>query len=136
MIIVLYVDDLIITRNDDNMIEEVKEELMKGFKMTDLGLFHYYLGIEVWQLKDKIFISQSKYASKILKRFQMDDCKAVASPMEQGQKFSLAEDGEKFDATLYRQLVGSLIYLTTTRPDLSFIVGILSQYMHSPRMDH
>ena len=128
----MYVDDLIITGNHDDHIAQVKKELHAGFKMTDLGLLHYYLGVEVFQRPHHIFISQSKYAAEVLQRFGMQDCKPVLIPMEQNLKLSNFEGGEKVDSTTYRQLIGSLIYLTNTRPDLSYAVSILSHLMQEP----
>ena len=81
VILIMYVDDLIITGNNDDHIEQVKKELHAGFKMIDLGLLHYYIGVEVFQRPHQIFISQSKYAAKILQRFGMQDCKPVLTPM-------------------------------------------------------
>jgi hypothetical protein len=81
VILVMYVDDLIIIGNYDDHIVQVKKELQTGFKMTDLGLLHYYLGVEVFQYSNSIFISQCKYASELLKRFGMTDYKFVLTPM-------------------------------------------------------
>ena len=136
VILVMYVDDLIITGNHDDHIAKVKKELQAGFKMTDLGLLHYYLGVEVFQRPHHIFISHSKYAAEVLQRFCMQDCKPVLTPMEQNLKLSKFEGGEKVDSTTYRQLIGSLIYLTNTRPDLSYAVSILSRFMQEPRDSH
>eukprot|EP00253_Pinus_taeda_P026590 PITA_26590 len=90
--------------------------------MTDLGLLHYYLGVEVFQCPHHIFISHSKYAVDVLQRFGMQDCKPVLTPMEQNMKLSKFEGGGggKVDSTTYRQLIGSLIYLTNNRPDLPY----------------
>ena len=104
--------------------------------MTDLRLLHYYLGVEVFQRPHHIFISQSKYAAEVLQQFGMQDCKPVLTPMEQNLKLSKFEGGEKVDSTTYRQLIGSLIYLTNTRPDLSYAVSILSRFMQEPRDSH
>jgi hypothetical protein len=114
----------------------VKKELHVGFKMTDLGLLHYYLGVEVFQRPHHIFISQSKYPAEILQRFGMQDCKPSLTPMEQNLKLSKFEGGELVDNTIYRQLIGNLIYLTNTHLDLSYAVSILSHFMKQPRDDH
>jgi hypothetical protein len=114
----------------------VKKELHAGFKMTDLGLLHYYLGVEVFQRYHHIFISQSKYAAELLQRFGMQDCKPSLTPMEQNLKLSKFEGGELVDNTLYRQLIGKLIYLTNSRPDLSYAVSIISLFMQQPRDNH
>ena len=104
--------------------------------MTYLGLLHYYLGIEVDQKTQHIFISQKKYVGKLLNRYSMTDCNHVATPMEQNLKLA-SEEGKSFeDPTKYRQLVGSLIYLSITRPDITFAIRILSRFMHHPCEGH
>jgi len=96
----MYVYDLIITGNHDDHIAQVKKELQAGFKMTDLGLLHYYLAVEVFQRPHHIFISQSKYAAEVLQRFRMQDCKPVLTPMEQNLKLSKFEGGEMWTIQL------------------------------------
>eukprot|EP00253_Pinus_taeda_P021791 PITA_21791 len=103
--------------------------------MTDLGYVHYYLGIEVTQHPKSIFLSQKKYIGDLLNRFGMKECNPLTTPKEQNLKLTSIEGKEFEDATKYRQLVGSLDYLTTTRPDISFVVGILSKFMQKPYFD-
>jgi hypothetical protein len=134
--LVVYVDDLLITGNNESYIASIKKELKKGFEMTDLGHLHYYLGIEVTQNPKYIFISQKKYIGELLNKFGMVECNPLSTPMEQNLKLTSKEGNEFEDATKYRQLVGSLIYLTTTRPDISFVVGILSRFMQKPCEGH
>jgi hypothetical protein len=88
------------------------------FEMTDLGELHYFLGIEVWQKEDSIFMSQAKYTWDILKKFNMLSCKPTTTPLEVKLKLYIHDDSNPVDVTLYRQLVGSLIYLTTTQLDI------------------
>jgi hypothetical protein len=80
MILVLYVDDLILTRSDSKLLNHVKTSLKKKFEMTDLGFLHYFLGLQVLQTNEGIFLSQFKYACDLLRRFHMDDCKPTPSP--------------------------------------------------------
>eukprot|EP00253_Pinus_taeda_P015684 PITA_15684 len=103
--------------------------------MTDLGYVHYYLGIEVTQHPKSIFLSQKKYVGDLLNKFGMTECNPLSTPMEQNLKLTSIEGKEFEDATKYKQLIGSLIYLTTTRPDISFVVGILSRFMQKPYFD-
>ena len=104
--------------------------------MKDLGEMHYYLGLEVWRDSSQTFLSQGKYAKILLTKLKMDECKAAVVPLQQNNKLQV-NDGSKYaDATLYRQLVGSLIYLTTTRPDLAYAVSVLSQFMTRPLENH
>jgi hypothetical protein len=136
IILVLYVDDLILTGSDSKLLNHVKTILKKKFEMTNLGFLHYFLGLQVLQTNEGIFISQSKYACDLLRRFHMDDCKPSPSPFQSGVKLVATCTSPKVDATLYRQLVGSLLYLTHTCPDLSFVVGLVSRYMQTPHESH
>jgi hypothetical protein len=133
---VVYVDDLLITRNNKAYIASIKKGLKKGFEMTNMGHLHYNLGIEVTQNPKYVFISLKKYIGELLNKFGMADCNPTPIPMEQNPKLTSKEGNEFEDATEYRQLVGSLIYLITTRPDISFAVGILSRFMRKPCEGH
>uniref|UniRef100_A0A5B7B4M6 Retrovirus-related Pol polyprotein from transposon TNT 1-94 n=1 Tax=Davidia involucrata TaxID=16924 RepID=A0A5B7B4M6_DAVIN len=136
LIVALYVDDLVFTSNNESTIKEFKNEMMKRYEMSDMGLLHHFLGIEIYQNEDGVFISQKKYAEAILKKFGMSGCKPMATPLVVNEKL-MKEDGEKkVDATLYRSLVGNLLYLTATRPDIMFAASLLSRFMNSPSQIH
>ena len=90
----------------------------------------------MWQSTDGIFLGQGKYVVEILKRFGMMDCKAMATPMASNLKLLSDASSESVDATMYRQMIGSLMYLTNTRPDICFVVNTLSQYLTDPRSVH
>jgi hypothetical protein len=135
VILLLYVDDLFLT-GEENLITDCKKKLVAEFEMKDLGLMHYFLGLEVWQSPEKIFLNQGKYAVEILKRFDMLECKSMNTPMETNLKLLVDTSSELVDATLYRQIIGSLMYLTNTRPDICFVVNTLSQYLVEPRRVH
>jgi len=94
--------------------------------MKDLGLMSYYLGLEVKKLGEGILISQECYAKDVLKKFKMFDCNPVNTPKESGMKLSKFEVGERENPTLFTSLVGILRYLTCTRPDILYGVGVLS----------
>eukprot|EP00253_Pinus_taeda_P018020 PITA_18020 len=108
LIIVLYVDDLILT-GDDQLIMSCKEDLAREFEMKDMGLMHYFLGMEVWQKDGEFFVSQGKYANEILKRFHVEKCKPMQTPLAGNWRKEDATSGEVVEATVYMQLVGSLI---------------------------
>ncbi|KAL0360219.1 UNVERIFIED_CONTAM: Retrovirus-related Pol polyprotein from transposon TNT 1-94 [Sesamum radiatum] len=135
LIVCLYVDDLIFTGNCDAMFQEFKKCMMDEFEMSDLGKMHYFLSIEVVNTSDGIFISQKKYIGEILDRFLMKDCNAVSTPTEFGLKLNKDYEGKK-DSTLYKQIVGSLMYLTATRPDIMYSVSLISRYMENPTEMH
>lgn len=136
LIVCLYVDDLVFTGNSDKMIEAFKTSMKMEFEMTDMGLLHYFLGIEVKQKKDAICISQQKYAREILNRFNMSDSCSSPTPMEFGLKLTKDSSDEAVDSSLYRSLVGSLMYLTATRPDILFAVSLISRFMEFPKKCH
>ncbi|KAL5748152.1 hypothetical protein ACOSQ2_025449 [Xanthoceras sorbifolium] len=110
----------------------MKEE----FEMTNLGLLHYFLGIEVKQTEEGIIISQQKYAKDLLKKFRMDSVVPCTTPMETNLKLRKDDESEEVDASHYRSLVGSLMYLTATRPNLMFAVSMLSRFMTLPKKSH
>ncbi|KAJ0865267.1 putative RNA-directed DNA polymerase [Helianthus annuus] len=100
------------------------------------GELKYFLGLEVMQTKDGIFLSQKKYIMDLLKRFRMEHCKSVTTPMNSNDKFQVVDGGEQVDAYIYRSLIGGLIYVTHTRPDIVFAVGIVSRFMQKPSTFH
>eukprot|EP00253_Pinus_taeda_P014923 PITA_14923 len=102
LFVVVYVDDLIITGSSAHLIHGIKQDFCRTFDMTDLGLLHYYLGIEVWQTENHIFLSQSKYAKNLVDRFRMQDCKLAMTPMELGLKLSAQSSSLPVDETLFR----------------------------------
>ncbi|XP_020263962.1 uncharacterized protein LOC109839911 [Asparagus officinalis] len=130
LIVSLYVDDLLVTGNNIMLVEEFKQEMMQVFEMTDLGLMTYFLGMEVKQGKNEVFICQKKYAKEILKKFQMEECKTVSTPMNQKEKLSKEDGDDKTDEGYYRSLIGCLMYLTATRPDILFPVSLISRFMN------
>ncbi|KAM2778784.1 hypothetical protein COP1_014123 [Malus domestica] len=136
LIVCLYVDDLIFTGSNPSMFEEFKRVMTKEFEMTTIGLMAYYLGIEVKQNEEGIFISQESYTKEILKKFKMDDCKPISTPVECGVKLTKHDKEERVDPTFFKSLVGSLRYLTYTRPDILYVVGLVSRYMENPTTTH
>ena len=133
--ILLYVDDLVITDADLGEIDRVKLKLAASFDMKDLGDLHYFLGIEVIRTPKGILISQRHYVLSMLFKFGMADCKSVSTPLDRTVKLR-PDSGKVCNPTRFRQIVGSLIYLTITRPDLSYPVGVISQFMARPTEEH
>jgi hypothetical protein len=125
VILFLYVDDLFLI-GEEKLITECKKRLASEFEMKDLGLMHYFLGLEVWQSPKRIFLNQGKYAIEILKRFDMLECKSMNTPMETKLKLLVDTSSELIDATLYRHIIGLLMYLTNTRPNICFSVNMLN----------
>jgi hypothetical protein len=133
--ILLYVDDLVITGANLDEINRVKRQLAASFKLKDLGDLHYFLGIEVIRTPEGILMNQRHYALSMLFKFGMADCKPTSTHLDRTVKHR--PNSEKVcDPTRLRQIVGSLIYLTITQPDLSYPVGVISHYMARPTKEH
>jgi Reverse transcriptase (RNA-dependent DNA polymerase) len=137
IIILVYVDDIIITENNEKKIKNVKNYLKNEFDIKDLGKLKYFLGIEIAYSKEKsLFLSQRKYVIELLKETGKLGAKPANTPMEPNKKIYLEEDELLKDIGQYQRLVSKLIYLIVTRPDISFAVSLVSQFMHAPRITH
>ena len=133
-LIAIWVDDIIITASSDSLICSIKDLLKNRFKMTDLGLIKWFLGIEFEQSDKGISMCQSRYLKGVLERFDMQDCKPRTTPSElKLEDYDRPADNSTADITKYREMVGSLIYaMTCSRPDLAYIVTKLSQSLANP----
>lgn len=136
LIVSLYIDDLIYTGNNKSIYEKFKISMMHEFDMSDLGKMGYFLGMEVIQNSKGIFMCQRRYVREVLARFGMSDSKPAGNPIVPGTRLSKDEKGTKIDSTMFKQVVGSLMYLTATRPDIMFGVSLISKYMSSPTEEH
>ena len=136
LIVVVYVDDLLVTGSSIKAILEFKREMQTNFEMSDLGLLTYYLGIELQQGKDGIVVKQDRYALRKLEEAKMSSWNLVHVPMELNASHSKSIKEDKIDENEYRRAIGCLRYLLHTQPDLSFSVGVLSRYMQDPRTSH
>ncbi|CAM8899039.1 unnamed protein product [Rhodiola kirilowii] len=136
LILLVYVDDVIITGNSEELISEVKQFIHEKFRIKDLGQLKYFLGLEVARSTDGIFLHQQKYALELLEEHNLTDCKPAKMPMTLKHNLSMSAAAVMTDPLHYRRLVGKLIYLTITRPDLAYSVHILSQFMQHPTEDH
>eukprot|EP00253_Pinus_taeda_P025045 PITA_25045 len=122
--------------NDDQLIKNFKSVMKEEFEMTDMGFLRYFLGIEVVQNEKGIFISQARYVDQVLSRFSMEECKAAITPTVMGLRLSREDSSKGFDPSLYKSIVGSLMYLTTTRPDIIYAVSLISRFMERPKEAH
>lgn len=136
--LLVYVDDIIVASSSESAVKALLADLRQEFALKDLGNLHYFLGIEVKHSKEGVVLSQGKYATEIIKKAGMLRCKAVNTPMSISKKMSRLEGSllNSEDATKYRSLVGALQYPTLTRPDLSFSVNKVYQYLHAPTDVH
>ncbi|XP_066396118.1 uncharacterized mitochondrial protein AtMg00810-like [Miscanthus floridulus] len=136
LIINVYVDDLIIIGARAEDIDSFKCEMAARFRMRNLSAPSYYLGIEVRQGKEVLTLGQSTYASKLLERSGMAECKPCVTPMEERLKLTKASIAAKVDAILYQSIIGGLCYLVHMRPDIAFVMGYVSRFMEDPQEDH
>ena len=135
-VILLYVDDLLITGDDISYIKEIQTALATHFEMTDLDTAKLYLGIEFAYYPSGIFIHQRAYIRKLLHKYNLDKCLSSTVPMEPGLLLKKDTGSPKVNPELYCSMVGSLIYLTNTRPDISYAVSCVSRYMSNPEETH
>ncbi|KAI3759441.1 hypothetical protein L6452_07265 [Arctium lappa] len=122
--------------DDKEEIAKLRKSLFKEFEMKDLGELKYFLGIEVLRSKQGIFMCQRKYVLDLLAETGMVDCKPADTPMIVNQKLYMKEKAELAEKERYRRMVGKLIYLSHTRPDIAYAVGVVSQFMHQPQKAH
>ncbi|KAJ9560596.1 hypothetical protein OSB04_005756, partial [Centaurea solstitialis] len=136
ILLLLYVDDMIITGSDSTGIASLKQSLSSAFEMKDLGKLHYFLGLEVLSDVSGTYLCQAKYISDLLSKAGLSDTKVASTPLEYNLHLTPSASTPLQDPTRYRQLVGSLVYLTVTRPDIAYAVHTVRQFMAAPRSDH
>ena len=125
-------DDMIITSDDLSSIQELKDFLNQQFEMKDLGHLSYFLSLEITHFIDSLYITQAKYASDLLSRAGLTDSKTVNTLIELNVHLTPSGGKPLSNPSLYRKLVGSLVYLTVTRPDIAYVVHQVSQYLSAP----
>ncbi|PRQ42978.1 putative RNA-directed DNA polymerase [Rosa chinensis] len=134
--LIIYVDDMIVTGNDLEEVKKLEAHLSSVFEMKDLGGLKYFLGIEVARSREGISLSQRKYVVDLLIETGLLACQPADTPMEQNHKLAEYPDQVPTNKERYQRLVGKLIYLSHTRPDIAYAVSVVSQFMHAPSEDH
>jgi histone deacetylase 1/2 len=134
----IYVDDIIVTSSSDKAISALLHDLNADFALKDLGDLHFFLGIEVKKTQTGLLLTREKYAADLLAKVGMKDCTTSPTPLSSTEKLSLTEGSPlgPDDSTQYRSIVGALQYLTLKRPDISFSVNKVCQYLHAPTTAH
>ncbi|RVW35073.1 Retrovirus-related Pol polyprotein from transposon TNT 1-94 [Vitis vinifera] len=135
-IIIVYVDDIILTGDHEEKIDLLKKLLTKEFEIKDLGNLKYFLGMEIARSKKGIAVSQRKYVLDLLNETGMLGCKPTETPMDTTVKLEESDGSAPVDKGRYQRLVGKLIYLSHTRPDIGFSVSVVSQFMNNPTEKH
>ena len=136
MVLLVYVDDVLIACNDKAEVDRFKIMLDDKFKLKDLGDLKFFLGFELARLDKGITLCQRKYTLELLNDVGLLGCKCAKTLMEQNLRLSKFEGEELEDPSHYRRLVGRLLYLTITRPDITFAIHKLRQFMSKPRRPH
>jgi hypothetical protein len=134
--LIVYVDDMVVTGNDVEERKALQSYLSREFEMKDLGPLKFFLGIEVSRSTKGIFLSQRKYTLDLLEETGMSACQPTNTPIEGGSKLFVEPDQVPVDKGRYQRLVGRLMYLAHTRPDLAYALSVVSQFMHNPGEQH
>src|SRR6266487_261536 len=132
----IYVDDIVFRGMSSKMVQHFVQQMQSEFEMSLVGELTYFLGLQVKKMEDTIFISQSKYAKNIVKKFGMDKASHKRTPAATHLKLTKDEKGVDVDQSQYRSMIGSLLYLTASRPDIAFAVGVCARYQATPKMSH
>ncbi|GKD34790.1 putative ribonuclease H-like domain-containing protein [Tanacetum coccineum] len=136
LLVQVYVDDIIFGSTKKSLCTEFKKMMHKKFQMSSMGELTFFLGLQVKQKNDEIFISKDKYVTEILKKFGFTNVKTTSTPMETQKLLVKDEDGEEVDFHLYRSMIGSLMYLTSSRLDIMFVVYACVRYQVNPKISH
>jgi hypothetical protein len=131
----VYVDDIIFGGSSNSLVARFAEDMSREFEMSMMGELQFFLGLQIKQSKEGTFVHQAKYTKDIVRKFKMEDSKAMATPMSTTTALDADEEGEHVDKE-YRSMIGSLLYLTATRPDIQCSVCLCARFQASPRTSH
>ncbi|XP_047335530.1 uncharacterized mitochondrial protein AtMg00810-like [Impatiens glandulifera] len=136
LIVQIYVDDIIFGSTNPKLCERFSKLMTDKFEMSMMGELSFFLGLQVRQLEGGTFINQVKYTKELLKKFGIESCYAASTPMSSSIKLDKDEDGQSVNITTYRGIIGSLLYLTASRPDILFVVGVCGRFQANPKQSH
>ncbi|GKU89231.1 hypothetical protein SLEP1_g3397 [Rubroshorea leprosula] len=136
LIVQIYVDDIVVGATNDFLCQEFSKAMQGEFEMSMMGELNFFLGLQIKQSKEGIFINQSKYTKEMLKKFGMETCKPIVTPMSTSINLDKDEGGKPIDPKLYRSMIGSLLYLTASRPDIMFSVCLCARFQACPKESH
>ena len=136
IIVQIYVDDIIFGSTNVSLCEEFSKCMHSEFEMSMMGELNYFLGLQIKQTKEGIFINQAKYVKDLLKKFDFEGMKPLSTPMSSSIKIDKDENGKAVDITKYRGMIGSLLYLTASRPDIMYSVCLCARYQSNPKESH
>ena len=136
ILVQIYVDDIIFGSTDEKLCKRFSKLMQSRYEMSMMGELTFFLGLQVSQRKDGIFISQTKYIKDLLKKFDLEDCSSAKTPMATATKLDEDAKGKKVDISVYRGMVGSLLYLTASRPDIMFATCLCARFQSCPKESH
>ncbi|KAK2352230.1 hypothetical protein QL285_096543 [Trifolium repens] len=136
LIVQVYVDDIIFGATNEKMCEEFSKLMQSEFEMSMMGELRFFLGLQIKQLEKGIFISQEKYVKDLLKKYKMNESKIMTTPMHPSNSLDKDEKGKNVSEKEYRGMIGSLLYLTASRPDIVFSVGLCARFQSAPKESH
>jgi hypothetical protein len=136
LIVQVYVDDIVFGGSSNSLVARFADDMSREFEMSMMGELQFFLGLQIRQSKDGTFVHQAKYTKEIVRKFKMEDSKAMATPMSTTTALDADEEGEHVDQKEYQSMIGSLLYLTVTRPDIQFSVCMCVHFQTSPRTSH
>jgi hypothetical protein len=132
----VYVDDIVSGGSSNSLVARFAENMSREFEMSMMGKLHFFLGLQTKQSKEGTFVYQAKYTKDIVRKFKMEDSKAMTTPMSTTTALDANEEGEHVDQKEYRSMIGPLLYLTATRPDIQFSVCLCARFQASLRTLH
>ncbi|GJW08959.1 retrovirus-related pol polyprotein from transposon TNT 1-94 [Tanacetum coccineum] len=136
IIVQIYVDDIIFGLTCQDMCDEFAKIMHDEFEMSMMGELNFFLGLQIKQMEYGIFFNQSKYIKEMLKKFSLEESKPMKTPMSSDTKLTKDEEYESVDSTKYRGMIGSLLYVTASRPDIMFSVCLLARFQEAPKTSH
>jgi uncharacterized membrane protein YciS (DUF1049 family) len=136
LVVQIYVDDIIFGATNDRLCKYFSELMQSEFEMSMMGELGFFLGLQIKQTHEGIIIHQQKYVKELLKKFEMENAKPASTPMATTTKLGKDEDGTSVDESMYRGMIGSLLYLTASRPDIMFSVCLCARFQSAPKESH
>jgi hypothetical protein len=136
LILQVYVDDIVFGGSSNSLVARFADDMSREFDMSMMGELQFFIGLQIKQSKERTFVHQAKYTKDIVRKFKMEDSKAIATPMSTTTALDADGEGEHVDQKEHRNMIGSLLYLTATRPDFLFSVCLCARFQASPRTSH
>ncbi|KAJ9680162.1 hypothetical protein PVL29_019450 [Vitis rotundifolia] len=133
LLVQIYVDDIIFGATNDSLCEDFSKCMHSEFEMSMMGELNFFLGLQIKQPKEGTFINQAKYIKDLLKRFNMEEAKVMKTPISSSIKLDMDEKGKSIDSTMYKGMIGSLLYLTASRPDIMYSICLCARFQSCPK---